>query len=411
MPGQKPRTTVEANLFNWYGLVNKADPNRFRGKAGDRFAMPLATALNIDLDDEGKQTKAAGFSLLDAGSYTSAWATRDGTRCYAVKGTNLVRFWSDGTTDTLWSGIGLGSRMHFLEVAGSVYATNGVQALVLLPDGASRLWGQPVPAAPFFNTFPGTLPAGRYQLAATTVASGVESGLSQPVVVVLDGTQAISISGLAAGMNVYATSTDGDVLYEIVTDVAGAEATWNGPVSALRNPVRVGRWAPPPFGASLPALQSGRLFLGAAIEGQDSSVVWFSQPLGYEHFDLAKDFFVVPGDVRLLAGTKSGLVVGTERRIYSYNEEDGLTELAQYGVVGGQTVYPSPEVEDTEDEPNLVYFWSQQGVCRGLPFENLTAKDVSLPPGYDGAGVIVESGGFSRYAVCVKRDGQARNTY
>ena len=413
MSGAKPRSTVEANLFSWFGIVNKADPNRFRNKSGDRFSMPLTTALNIDLDDEGKQSKASGFALLDAGSYTSAWATPDASRCYAVKGTDLVRFWSNGETDVLWSGIDLGSRMRFAEVAGTVYATNGVQALALLPGGVSRIWGQPPPAAPLFTAFPGTLPAGRYQYAVTTVSSAVESGISQPAVAILDGSQDMSFSGLSAGSNLYVTSTDGDILYEVAKNASGT-VTWGGPVADLRNPARVGRWHGPPHGASLPALHAGRLYLAQPVGGSDASVVWFSQALGYEHFDLAKDFFMVPGRVRMLAGTSRGLVIGTDRNVHSYTEQGGLdqeTSSLGYGVVDGATAYPAPELEDTDDEPALVYFWTMGGVCQALPFKNLTAKNVSLAPGYDGTGIVLEEKGFSRYAVCVKRSGEARNTY
>jgi len=412
MPGDIPRGTLQANAFSFRGLVNVADPGRYARGGANGFSLALEKALNIDLDDEGKQTKAPGFALLASGAYKWAYATRDASRCYAVKGTDLVRFWPDGTDDVLQSGLA-STRMHFVEAAGTVYAANGAQALVLPPRGGVRAWGQPLPAAPLLTTFPGTLPAGRYQFATATVASGVESGISQPASVVLDGTQAVALSGLAAGSNVYASSTDADVLYELFASVAGTAATWNGPVSALRDPVRVGRWSAPPAGASLPALHAGRMYLAQDVAGTDASAVWFSQPLGYEHFDQARDFFLVPGSVRMLAGTSRGLVVGTDRAVHSFTESGGIdqdTSPLGYGVVDGATAYPAPELEDTDDEPALVYFWTEQGVCRALPFANLTAKDVSLAPGHDGVGIVVEQKGYSRYAVCVKRSGQARNT-
>lgn len=120
---------------------------------------------------------------------------------------------------------------------------------------------------------------------------------------------------------------------------------------------------------------------------------------------------MVPGEVRLLVGSRGGLIIGTDDRIYPYTESSGLgDEQSQllYGAVSGWTAYPSPEEGGETD--GQVYFWTTQGVVRGLPFQNLTHDRVSLPPGTQGTGMVVEQGGFSQYVVVVQDEGDpARN--
>ena len=52
-----------------------------------------------------------------------------------------------------------------------------------------------------------------------------------------------------------------------------------------------------------------------------------------------------------------------------------------------------------------------QGVCRGLPLENLTHENVSVETSDKGTGIFIESGGFHRYVAVTENPGNARNAY
>ena len=133
----------------------------------------------------------------------------------------------------------------------------------------------------------------------------------------------------------------------------------------------------------------------------DASALFMSQPLGFHLFDLEEGMVMVPGRVLMLAPHDAGLVIGTENAILAYSAE-GLAELAPYGVVAGQHWSP--------DDDGTVVFWSQRGICRALPFANLTQQQASVAPGVNAGGAVVRMGGQRRYIVSIQQGGSAFNS-
>jgi hypothetical protein len=132
----------------------------------------------------------------------------------------------------------------------------------------------------------------------------------------------------------------------------------------------------PPDGALL-AAYGDRIALGAVEPALDRSVVYFSRP-GYPHeFCLERDFFMVPGRLTLLAEAQEELIVGTDRAIYLDAPEAPLRKVADYGALPCGSAL---------DDRGKTYFWTERGLCRAPPFENVT--DEALVPTLRRAGTV-----------------------
>ena len=82
----------------------------------------------------------------------------------------------------------------------------------------------------------------------------------------------------------------------------------------------------------------------------------------------------------MLAPTPTALLIGTDRAIHAYDGEN-LTEQASYGVVPG---WCWARDDDEGGESMGVYIWTQRGLCKAMPFTNLTSGHLSVAPGHPG---------------------------
>lgn len=144
----------------------------------------------------------------------------------------------------------------------------------------------------------------------------------------------------------------------------------------------------------------GRIYAAQYFASENQTVVWISQPLGYHLFNLDSDFFLVSGQVTMLAPHDAALVVGTDQTIYAYTSEK-LAVLADYGVVPGQ--------HWSKDEERIL-FWSKRGLCAALPFANLTDSRVSVAPGVKAGGAMVLDQGRKRYLAALQVGGSPFNS-
>lgn len=156
-----------------------------------------------------------------------------------------------------------------------------------------------------------------------------------------------------------------------------------------------------PLGATVIQFWKGRMYAAQYFAGENQTVIWFSEPMGFHLFNLDSGFFMVPGEVTMLAPTDSALIVGTDAEIYAYNVES-LTVLADYGVIPGQ---------HWSADGNRILFWSARGLCAALPLTNLTEKNVSVAPGVRAGGCVIRDGGQKRFLVCLQRGKEAFNAY
>ena len=373
------------------GLNNVDDPIR--------LSLVWATqADNVDITSKNSLSRCKGFTQRTTNTaLTGAYATKDLQRLYVVDSGVLKQVLPDLSFITLKSGLTSGA-YSFEEVNGVVYYTDGTTYGCIEPTGW-RPWGIVEPDPPQLSLGSGSLPQGVYQVVCTYVDDrGMESGNSE--VALLDGSGRVLISGIpqAAGYttNVYVTMCDGTVFY-LLAESAPAALSYDS-TSMLGQEITYWGTNAPQRG-KFPAYFQGQIYLADWYPAQNATHIWNSLPLQHHHFDFGSEGLAVPGQVRLLTGTAEFLLVGTDRAIFAF-DGDKLEQLANYGVVPGWHA--------TESE-GKVLFWTLRGLCRAMPFENLTEETVSVAPGLSAGAAVIESDGLRRYVVALHAGGEAHN--
>lgn len=370
------------------GINNVTDPLRL----GMEW---LAQADNVNVTDTGALEKRAGYSLHTSGAYTGAYSTLDFTRMYVTVGGALKDFVGN-TLKILTSS----APMNWTEINAQVFFNNGTDSGIIQTDNTVLDWGWAPPGAVALSAVTGSLPAGTYQACSTMVLpDGRETGTSGVTEITLTEGQALQISGIAHGANVYIAPANSEVFQLAYTRAPGA-VVWNSTPDALGRDLTNAFLDPLPYGTSVIQAWRGRIYAAQYMATEDQTVVWFSEPLGFHLFNLNSNFFMVPGKVTMLAPHSAALIVGTDARIYAYGG-DKLDQLAEYGVVPGQ--------HWSLDETRLL-FWSTRGLCAALPFANLTEKQVSVAPGVRAGGCLVRSGGQKRFLAVLQQGGSPFNS-
>lgn len=156
---------------------------------------------------------------------------------------------------------------------------------------------------------------------------------------------------------------------------------------------------PLPLGVGVIQHWRGRIYCAQYFPEANQSAVWFSQPLGWHLFNLDTDFILLPGHVTMLAPHDTALIIGTDSSIHAYDGA-ALTPLASYGVVPGT---------HWADDDGRILFWSARGLCAALPFANLTERQISVAPGVQAGGALINQGGSRRYVAVLHAGGKAFN--
>lgn len=384
LPAELPR--IDA----FKGLNNVNDPLRL----GLGW---LTTADNINITDSGAIERRDGYSLHAAGVYTSAYSTVDFSRMYVVVG-GLLKDFVGNTLKTLASS----AAMYWTEINDAVFFNNGVDSGIIKPDNLVVPWRWETPTTPTLAAVTGNLPAGLYRVLCTTnLDDGRETGACDPAEITLTDGQALQISGLTPGGNVYISPADSTV-FQYAGYPDGTAFVWNGSPDGLGRDFQNDLLDPLPTGVDVIQAWKGRMYAAQYFPGQDQTAVWISQPMGFHLFNLAKDFFMVPGRVTMLAPADAALIVGTDKAIHAYTPE-GLPTLANYGVIPGQ--------HWSQDDDRRILFWTARGLCAALPFSNLTERAVSVAPGVSAGGCVVRSGGQKRYLAVLQQGGNAFNSF
>lgn len=368
----------------WKGLNNVGEYTR----TGIEY---LAVADNVDVTDTGRIETREGFTRRITSSMTGGYSTKDHQRMYVVAGGWVCRV-SPSLQLIQISQLTGTQRMHWAQVNNDVYFSNGVDYGRISEDDAFTPWALGAPNPVSLAAAPGNSTPGRYQVACTYVmADGRESGAGPAQTIALADRQAIEISGIAqkagASTRVYVTPANSSV-FGLVGVTTATSMTVNVNPDDLGESMQTQFLDDIPDGCTVIEHFRGRMYAAMYMPAANASFVMFSKPMQPHLFDMAEDFIAVPGQVHMLADAGEALLIGTSQGIHAYNEES-LNELAPYGVVPG---WPSTIEPDTKK----VLMWTQRGICRGLPFENLTQNTVSVPHGMQ-AGVAV-----------IQRDGQKR---
>lgn len=384
--------TLQTKAFR--GLNNVTDPMRL----GLEW---LVQADNIDISDTGALSAREGYSLrVSADPAGRAFNTADFQRAYIADGLMLKAF--DGAGMVAVAALTSRAPLAWAELNEQVYFTNGADAGIILPDHSVLPWMWTVPPAPLLGVSSGALPAGQYQVCfATRMPDGRLTGAGPAAVILLDGSQGLLIEGIPAGAEIFVAPANSATFQHAATATSPA-MVWNAGPDSLGADLTTADLDPLPSGVDVLCAWRARLWAAEYSAADNQSAVWSSEAFGAHLFNLARGFMLVPGRVLMLAAVPTGIVIGTDAAIHFY---DGATlaQLADYGVVPGQHW-------DREDA-SRVLFWSQRGVCRAMPFANLTEDQVSVAPGLRAGGALIRRGGQRRYVVSLHAGGSPFNPH
>lgn len=342
----------------------------------------LVDAVDINIDDAGSISQRQGFVLSKAlSSATSGYSTRN-QKAYVVAAGTLSRVLPDLTTIA----IAASAATEFTDFGTILFTNDGLR----IEDDIASTIKLPLPALPPSLTLvDGDLEPGTYSgLFTYRAASGLESGSSPIASIELTTASGIQVSpGILPAdytANLYLTEANGTVFYNNVGVALDAD-------NILADSF--------PDNAETIAYHDTRLYVSRSLNN-GSSIIWYSAPYLHHLYDFAKRFLIIPGQVLAMASTAQGLLIGTEANIYLY-AEGVLNNLAAYGVVPGRAFAHSAD--------GRVFIHSKRGACVAMPFENITAKKASLPPGLHCSTALVEQDGMSHFVAVSDGGGSAYN--
>lgn len=392
-------------LSQFKGLNNVDDPMRgpLRDAYGHRDSWEWqSTADNVDITNSSSVKLRDGYQLFAAmTNVTGSYSTVDNTRLFVISNGALTQIQQDGSMQILAAN--LSGKAYWAEVNNVVYLSCGADKYQIDIAGGTMLWGIPVPSDPMVRVASGRLYAGVVQVCLTyTDADGREGGAHPAVAVDVTGDGGYTVTAIPqlAGyvVQLYATEPDGAVFYKVASLPTQTEYT----VTTQQYGAELTTQfldVPPVEGAQI-AVLGANIYMAEYIAEANMTVVWVSQSMGYHLFNLNSDYLIVPGEVTQMYGANTGLVIATSTRIYVY-DNDKIQQVAEYGAVHGQ------HADLGTDEK--IYFWTKRGLCRVMPFENLTEAHVSMAPGIYAGGGVVDMGGYKKYIAVIHQGGDAYN--
>jgi hypothetical protein len=402
----KPRITPDDVRFTEFSSVVNTRSRK------DIGLKALYVGDNVVISDSKKITRRDGYAVHRASS-TVRSAYGCGDSLYVVEGGTLLRMASTTQDHIITTGL-TGQRFNWDDVNGDAYFVSETDAGIARGD-AYLPWRLTLPAISYAAVVSSLTPpatafnvgssygSATFRVCATyETDDGRETAPSE--VAELVGTPytnliRVDVPPAYARTNVYCTEADGTV-YRLVASSTGTTVTFN--------PARGGRELTTlnmvglPAGVTHIAFVGGCCYVGQYLPVEKMSVIWPSQPLAYHLFDPEK-FIPVPGELALLLDVgKNNLLIGTTEAVYAYSGEGELEQLADYGVVPGMA-------GDT-DANDTAFFWTTRGICKALPFENLTEQVVSMPPGQRATAAIIYQNGMQQFIAVTQGSSTAFNS-
>jgi hypothetical protein len=327
-------------LGPWSAGINNVDDERAEVfvPRGPEKPASLRAAVNVDIDRLGDVRRRTGRTkriVLTSGH--SLFSNGDELMLVDSDLLSLV----DLNTNTLAARAGTpGGSLSYAHAAGATWFV-GPRARGRLVGRDIYNWGLRRPIIESLSVTTGSLPAGTYLVTTTVEAEDVESGAMPPHTIEVPEGGGIAVvmgdvDGRAEAISVYMSTPNGRDAYFTLRHPVGTALPVLEAVPQSTDAVDLYGMEPPPLGHIV------RFFRGRAFIAQGNTLYW-SQPLGYHHFNTAVDAQLFASDIRMLEplgeDSSSGMYIGTA---------DGVWWLA-----GDEPSAWSPDCVSVEGAPEL----------------------------------------------------------
>jgi hypothetical protein len=363
-----------SNLGPWVLGVNNVDSQRspvFQPSSGPN-AKPtmLRKADNLDLDRNGFLRSRVGrtkiLSLTNAHSACSINNMILLVDNGILKRINLNDL---SQVETLVTGLG-NEEVSYTSIGQEVFWSNKNKK-GRISNGLATFWGLNacVPPAVQANSS-GSLRAGRYLVALTVEANGIESGCTGSSLVTLpsDGGIAVSVVGIdsnATSINVYISDTDGDSLFWAtnIPVCSSFQIEQTGVSLELLDGIGI---YPPPEGHII------REFNGRLLVAVDSVLYW-SGALEPHRFRIGSDLQLFPSRIVMLESSVDGFYISCENGATWFVRGDDPdawqpTKVSTVPVCEGAALKVEGHKIPWAQTDSLVVVWAtKDGWAAGLP--------------------------------------------
>ena len=258
----------------------------------------------------------------------------------------------------------------------------------------------------------GTLNPGRYLVTITYVApGGEESAAPEAALVELEAQGSIILSNIpqsgAAGIKIYVSDTDGEVLRELFQVPMGttqASITQRGMGKVLATHLQ----------QDLPGGQIIRHYRGRLYVA-NGSTLWVSDSFRFGVCDAAKSFFQFPEQITVLEPVETGLYVGSDKIYFlSGDSPEGMKQVVASPIpaIFGTGVLVQGSYFDDNIRGEVAYWLTENGAVIGTPqgiTVHLNEKHIAIPSYVEGASFVREQNGMRHVVTAVRGSGASSN--
>lgn len=394
----------------FYAGVDNLDAETALTRSDDgKRIVALREAVNVDIPRDGWPQRRKGFTLECAGARVhSLWHGGRFPFMLFANGPDLYARRAGGDPFLVRSGLSP-REVSYAIPNDRVYASNGVEAWCVLPDGTSAAWGVETPAhqPQAIASANGGLDAGRYQFATTFIdARGEESGTARAEEIDVAQAGGVQLTNIAqpasadvARVRVYVSHANGDMLYQ-ARDLAV------GQTAALIGAGQRGKPLDTQFLSPMPPGQIVRYLAGRMYVARGREMRW-SEALRYGLTHREKNVRRVGETIAMMepvgeGGDAPGLFVSDHKRTYWLGGADPATQ-------SNRIAYPYPAIPGTgrivpgsmfgfDTAVPVAYWIARNGVAIvGLPGGQvvpLREKQVVAPNAERGSSLFLERDGI-----------------
>lgn len=357
-------------------------------KARETKESELQTAVNVDVNDQGRLVRRKGYRRVYKGECSSLYS--DNNIILFREGSCLRKLNSDYSSTSLRSDMYMQLPVSYLDLNGLIYYTDG-QTTGVVENGSSRTWGLVPPVTPVVSATVGDLVAGEYNVTCTYERNdGQESGAPVTNKVAFTSAGGLSIGvnassdGTVSWINIYVTPPGGEVAYRVMkVDNRTQTVIHRDPVTENFSPLRTSLLKPPPSGDII-AHYNGRVYIA------DGTVVWYSESHKPELFNIRRNFLPFDQKVTMFSPVDNGIWIGTNNAVYFLQGDDPMKQMnlvakAEYGVIQGTAANAEGQYfagDDPRPPGPSVLFATTRGICLGTSdgiFINLTDGRYQFP--------------------------------